>query len=211
MIVPWISLLWFGFHWVSFEPSPRLKWQRINLENLMDWDLSPLTGPSWLVGCFMRRVGRQGNVLHSNSLPWKRGRSGWRGFGTTSLTLIYSCYFPPNCSLKIWISSRQKSQDYFFPSISWEGGGQNQRTFIFFSVSSTVSKSLSGKQIKLQLNLSRWSESSRTLSWNCYGKKGGTCQTLKCYCIPHVPKCAWNTETLSWCWSNKINNNININ
>lgn len=43
---------------------------------------------------------------------------------------------------------------FFFPSISWEGGGQNQRTLIFFSVSSAVSKSLSGEPIKLQLNLS---------------------------------------------------------
>lgn len=29
---------------------------------------------------------------------------------------------------------------FFFPSISWDSGGQNQRTLIFFSVSSAVSK-----------------------------------------------------------------------
>lgn len=97
----------------------------------MDWDLSPLTGPSWLVGCFMRRVGRRGNVLHSNSLPWKRGRSGWLGFGTTSLTLIYSCYFLPNCSLKIWISSRQKSQDFFSPFYLLGGWRSEQENFYF--------------------------------------------------------------------------------
>lgn len=80
-------------------------------------------------------------------------------------------------------SSRQKSKD-FFSSISWEGGGQNHRTLIFFSASSTISNSLSGEQIKIKLNvLLIGVQSYSVMRW--LWKKGVTCQALKCYCISH--------------------------
>lgn len=46
----------------------------------------------------------------------------------------------------------------FFPSISWEGGGQNHRILIFFSASSSISNSLSREQINTELNLFSGSE-----------------------------------------------------